>query len=763
MDPQANCEYLFSLAEERFDFDVSLSPASVKGEEEEEDDEVFMGPIKDKERCVSVGVDTLVKAAVSIGPSVGDERDWSPQSGDKFEEICNEARQLARNFQCRQPQQQQEPNGLPAGNQEESIEHFEQNTQAKLNAFSKPTPAALSPIKRATFCVQDSPLKELPPAVQKRLLRGSSTANSGLAAKPRLSTSSPVRGAKTHSKVTLRSRAGLTGSAGVLPSKPAAPVRTTTTLNAAKTRGVPAEKLTRMPPPSKSTLGVRHSPTRRRSSRAGSYEDLLSDTASMASDVSDSSLNSSMQGKGRLVPPSKVRLSAKAPPPQTRKVPDKRRNTSSSSSSVSSLNSSLSVSPVGKAVAKAPLISSRSGQASSASRRANPAPAVAQSRRSSVHGRAAEVPPSTAGTRRSISAQGRKLSEAARPTPLSRPEPEPSGAPNTRYRTPSKSAMERTASMPNMPGSTRPQSVVKAIPKSKPSLALTPTGRLRGLQRANAVSSPDAPQVMKRIMSTCSVDSVPQRPAIVVPELIVTPSAGGSGQSRMRRPSALPTPANRRVSGIPVMTPRSLARPSDMPTPASRLPQWSPTHLKGSPSYEEQVAEAAAPEEDQVCPAEAQLQPFSLEDEPDQQPPSAASPSETQGVGPTPDGLSQESNAEAQECPESKGNQENQEPSPRGDSMELPSAEDLIDPPQTSGSKTQEPVEVLLVDAPVPVLRPVEKLLIDLSNTPELVRTAPGKPSAGQLIDLSSPLIKWSPEDRKKNTANEAPLINFSF
>lgn len=29
-----------------------------------------------------------------------------------------------------------------------------------------------------------------------------------------------------------------------------------------------------------------------------------------------------------------------------------------------------------------------------------------------------------------------------------------------------------------------------------------------------------------------------------------------------------------------------------------------------------------------------------------------------------------------------------------------------------------------------------------------------------QLIDLSSPLIKWSPEDKKENSA---PLINLSF
>ena len=52
--------------------------------------------------------------------------------------------------------------------------------------------------------------------------------------------------------------------------------------------------------------GWRRSPSSRSSSRAESSEDLLSDTASVASDISDSSLNSSLLGKRTLVPPTKV-------------------------------------------------------------------------------------------------------------------------------------------------------------------------------------------------------------------------------------------------------------------------------------------------------------------------------------------------------------------------------------------------------------------------------------------------------------------------
>lgn len=92
-------------------------------------------------------------------------------------------------------------------------------------------------------------------------------------------------------------------------------------------------------------------------------------------------------------------------------------------------------------------------------------------------------------------------------------------------------------------------------------------------------------------------------------------------------------------------------------------------------------------------------------------------------------------------------------------------------------------LQVLLLDLPAPTLQPQEKLLIDLSNTPSLIRTSnksctgaqvnrPARIPASenvsgrspllfpQLIDLSSPLIKWSPENKSENTA---PLINLSF
>ncbi|KAI3370586.1 hypothetical protein L3Q82_007155 [Scortum barcoo] len=69
-------------------------------------------------------------------------------------------------------------------------------------------------------------------------------------------------------------------------------------------------------------------------------------------------------------------------------------------------------------------------------------------------------------------------------------------------------------------------------------------------------------------------------------------------------------------------------------------------------------------------------------------------------------------------------------------------------------------LKVLLLDLPAPALQPQEKLLIDLTNTPNLIRTGKTCTTTQQLINLSSPLIKWSPEDKRENNA---PLINLSF
>ncbi|KAG7214421.1 hypothetical protein INR49_006378 [Caranx melampygus] len=640
MDGGANSD-LFFLNDEKFDFDVSLSPASSKGDEDE--DEVFVGPVSHKERCVSVHF------ASRLEDSGGGVRaSWSPLTGDQLEAVCQEAHRVATQLQSSdQPSQvndQREEIATDAGS---SREEFVQDAEAKLGVFSQ-TASALSPIKRQTFCVQDSPMKQLPPAIQQRLRRGSSTTaasstrpaatNRPSSTRPasiapstrpttRRSTSSPIAAVKAQPKMVLRGKAAL---GVVLPSKPAAPP---TSCSASKSK---VEK-TRLQPPSKAVGGWRRSPTSRPSSRAESSEDLLSDSASVASDISDCSLNSSQLGKRSLAPPTKTVMrnlpGVKAPAPQSRRVTD-RRKTSSSSSSVSSFNSSMSLSP-----AKGKLNSSLNQSLSGST---GPAPSInrpaSQSRpRRSTAYTAAEQTSSAAAGRRSISAQARNLSEAERlkpnrSTPLKRAEATPLQT------TPAKRILERTTSVPSAP-SVRVQSGLKAKAK---------------------------------------------------PEAVVVPAPSGDVSKNLRP---------KRLMSV------------DSPTPA--------------------VPQEAEPEDTPV------IQPFCLEEEQQQQQAPAA-PLPT----PSPPELSEDTDLEVTA---------NQSPSePIRNLIEL----------ETTGEINSKAPEVLLLDLPAPALQPQEKLLIDLTNTPDLIRTSTKSCTTTQLIDLSSPLIKWSPEDKRENSA---PLINLSF
>ncbi|XP_054476097.1 G2 and S phase-expressed protein 1 isoform X2 [Anoplopoma fimbria] len=755
MDDRAESD-LFLLTDEKFDFDVSLSPASSKGDEDE--DEVFVGPVSHKERCVSVSMASL--AGVGGGGGGGVRASWSPLSGDQLEAVCQEAHRLADQLQCSELSKPSGEDATTADVTTMDKDEFVQDAEAKLGVLGR-TAGALSPIKRQTFCVQDSPMKQLPPAVQRRLLRGSSTntptstrsaaiatstrhANTPTSTRPsnttastrpattatstrppalsaassarpasRQSTSSPVAGVKPLPRTGLRGKAAL-GVAVVLPSRPAA---VTVSCSVSKSR---VEK-TRLQPPSKPLGGWRRSPSSRLSSRAESCEDLLSDSASVASDISDSSLNSSLPGKRTLAPPTKRPLrnlsGVKAPPLQRRRMTEG-RNTSSSSSSVSSFNSSLSLSPatgkLNSSITRSQSISTGPAPSNIISRPAN----HSGPRRSTVYA-AAEPVSSTAG-RRSLSTQARKLSEverakATRSTPLKRAEATPLQV------TPAKRVSERTVSIPTAAPSLLQSGVMT---RSKPEALVLPTpsggvGGVRGVRQG------DAPEVSKprRLTSVRSVDSLPQKPAAGP----LTPSAGScrSLQVKPRRPSALPTPVRRRMSSIPVATPTRPPPTFDFdPAPTSAMKERS---CSPAPADTQEAEPVDAPA----------IQPFCLEEEAEEEEePPAAPPTSP----PKPD---------QSESAADPGAPSQSESEPSKNLIELETTEEK--------SKTQE---VLLLDLPAPTLQPQEKLLIDLTNTPDLIRTSGKTCTTSQLIDLSSPLIKWSPEEKRENNA---PLINLSF
>lgn len=206
-----------------------------------------MEPVGHNESCASANVETQLNGGQL-------RSSWSPLSGDQLEAVCQEAHRLASQLQGGEPSRSPSGDDDPASAATTQPEEFVQDSGAKLNVFERPN-RVLSPIKRETFCVQDSPLKQLPPAIQQRLLRRSINANSSSArrasANPkstvqpasatRLSTSSPVARARSQPRTGLRGKAPL---GVVLPSKPAAPAATASTSK-------PKVEKNRLQPPSR--------------------------------------------------------------------------------------------------------------------------------------------------------------------------------------------------------------------------------------------------------------------------------------------------------------------------------------------------------------------------------------------------------------------------------------------------------------------------------------------------------------------------------
>nr|AAL40375.1 G-2 and S-phase expressed 1 [Takifugu rubripes] len=676
MDCRANSD-LFFLHEEKFDFDMSMSPASSNGDE----DEVFVEPVGRNERCVSVNVKTQLDGRQL-------RTSWSPLTGDQLEAVCQEAHKLASQLQSGERSQshsEDDKDNEATAAVTTQPDEFVQDSQAKLHVFEQSN-RVLSPIKRETFCVQESPLKQLPPAIQQRLLRGSSntsivsslrSASAPLSTRPasahpksvvkpacvtRLSTSSPVTRARSQPKAGLRGKAPL---GAVLPSKPAAPVASTSTT---KSR---VEK-NRLQPPSRTVIGRRCSPPR----RTESSEELLSDSASVASDISDSSINSSLLGKRNLAPRAKVVVAVF-------KVISMRK-----------LNSSMNRS-----------VSSSTGPApGSDGRPMNPS----RARRSTIN--AAAGPASSVAGRRSLSTQAKKA------TPLKRAE-----------FTPTKRVLEKSGSI-SATSTTLPQGGLRTKSKPEALVLITPSAGVRGPNHG------DKSKMLKpkRLESVISMDSLPQKSSAGP----LTPSAGTYKplQFKTGRPSSLPTPVRRKPCTFPVSTPTNPPKLTKPPleSEADLPPESNSGDNEPSCSPSSTVALELEPDDPSIEPDDPSIEPFCLEEEEEL-------PVVTSSGPPEPD---------QSESAESGGtHKELEHESEARNLIELETANE-------SNHKAHEPQE---------------KLLIDLTNTPNLIRTS-NKSCTGtqvtsslafqQLIDLSSPLIKWSPENKSENTA---PLINLSF
>ncbi|XP_005423594.1 G2 and S phase-expressed protein 1 [Geospiza fortis] len=144
------------LTDEKFDFDLSLS--STSGNE----DEVFVGPVGHKERCIAASIEA--KKSVS---AFDDKRMWSPLQGEKFVEIFKEAHLLA--LQIETGSKDEETKISQSEEQENKIvETFVEDSKSKLKILrNKNIAISPRPVKRETYCVQDSPACQLPPCFQK--------------------------------------------------------------------------------------------------------------------------------------------------------------------------------------------------------------------------------------------------------------------------------------------------------------------------------------------------------------------------------------------------------------------------------------------------------------------------------------------------------------------------------------------------------------------------------------------------------------------
>ncbi|TNN00246.1 hypothetical protein fugu_011492 [Takifugu bimaculatus] len=259
----------------------------------------------------------------------------------------------------------------------------------------------------------------------------------------------------------------------------------------------------------------------------------------------------------------------------------------------------------------------------------------------------------------------------------------------------------------------------------------------------------------KRLESVISMDSLPQKSSAGP----LTPSTGTYKplQFKTGRPSSLPTPVRRKPCTIPVSTPTNppkLTKPpleseADLP-PESNSGDNEPSCRAFPVTVTAQdfvlnryvivarvprLHHELEPDDPSIKPGDPSIKPFCLEEEEEL-------PVVTSSGPPEPD---------QSESAESGGTHEELEHESE--------ARNLIElePANESNHKAHE---VLLLDLPAPTLQPQEKLLIDLTNTPNLIRTSNKSCTGTQLIDLSSPLIKWSPENKSENTA---PLINLSF
>ncbi|XP_065599637.1 G2 and S phase-expressed protein 1 [Cyrtonyx montezumae] len=702
------------LTDEKFDFDLSLSPAS--GSE----DEVFVGPLGHKEKCVAANIDAKRSAEKKSVPASDDKLVWSPLTGDKFVEIFKEAHLLALRIESGSMREenkvsQSEENG------DEVAEQFVEDLKSKMKIL-KSHHIERSPrtVKRETYCVGDSPACLLLP-FQKESDKHLSGDKTHIIHTPSDRSPDRIQASPTRSPDRIQA------SPTRINSSPLTQVQKTVEKNKKATGKLLMPKLSSTLGKSSMLMVEKAKPgkhtsisTKRDTTSVGSSEDLILDKSDAASDVFESSLtgSSSVQDKKVLPAPNK---------PGLRKTHLKlpgvgsglaRRSTSTSSLSVSSvssnLNSSLPISPIGKngksnATSKAGVSGSKPSSSTNRLSLVRPTRVsslqAVNAERSSKQARSASTP------KISSAASLAKSSASTVTVPC---EPEGSGVQRLRSLPslqklcqqnkdgntikgslcprPRARVLSVPTSQAQVPVKTRDVTPNKSATKAVPSLGLTLYGKVGS---AVAVSTP----------LRASEDGIFQIPR--ERPVSMTPASS--------KRSALPTPV-RRISGFPAATPKATPRTVFSPHVESIHRSSSFSTRKALTAGSKQVEETQSSSSDDPSPPP--VLPLMLDFSPEKA---------------------------------------------------VTEIEDKLEEAEVQNHLAEErqTKEILLVDIGAENSLPQtlecgSRPLIDLSNTPEVNKIIPLKPTfSGQvkLIDLSSPLITLSPDINKENL--DSPLLKF--
>ncbi|KAM6216514.1 G2 and S phase-expressed protein 1 [Rhynchocyon petersi] len=793
------------LADEKFDFDLSLSSSSAN-----EDDDVFLGPVGHRGSRGSMEFHHPTPGG-PLHPVSASPFRWSPLTGEKLVEVVKEAHLLAWQIEGSSQQQgadTQEPGepGSPSG------EIFVQESKLKVSLFEEGSAMKKSPsaLKRETYCLSESPLL-CPPTPGQQPPAGPTP---HLTLAPASFTHAPEPQPASHP--SLAAEPSTTHPPGrVVPQKKATsklqPPRASV-----KGKSFPSavEKL------KKETLA---SPSRMRLLSEESCREALPEKARVPLCAVTASAGGShlVPGKRSLPVLSKVGLKRTLMRPCGRTGSLAQKN--SSSGSLSSMTDSVAASRAGGQV--------RSGKVSSAA-------AYGSQSLASTRGQGGPGSTGPMGTARKLAkpADAAKLTvEQSRGpgTALLQQPHTPENASlrldstfdlrlDSTFSLPKSSQLDtagragrrdsclssRTMVLPSPPDQFKvPQFPVGSAAPLSPGVRLSPEWLLlsrcqypqpvclcvvegHGASPAVRFAATETPCTcdlqpclsLRGIMAEVGaspITATPQRCQVQRPQSCTsvgrvvhsTPVKVLSGPASQKllpsartpmstkRPPAVPTPASRRLSGLPQMTPRSVQRPQASLRRASAL----------RPSSESRRRSATRNEPPPGSGGKVMPRPSDSSSEGSFSPPAAVP--QVLNFSLEKNDFTFSKNLTTEAAPT--------EVKP----AESPSTNEaiLVDIPLdqlsiTPKTESQPPADLLLIDlrstpeAGRPQCPPTvavtgeseSKPLIDLmTNTPDMNKDVPLKPFpvVGQLIDLASPLIQLSPAADKENV--ECPLLEF--